>query len=141
MILETMAPTGPNPVVESGPLVKARVAHGKTVFAAVPNGEKVWVGSRPVEINGVIVNRDIFTSRQRAYGPGEEVELSQSEVDRLIELGFLVSLDSESKFGKQATIPLPTDTETITPENDPRRQSFAKRPPPPQSGVRTTTSP
>ena len=146
MILNQATPHGPNPVAPKAdePLVACRVCHGRSVHAKC-EGEPIWVGAVRVERNGELVMRDIFTSPQRAYQAGETIELPESEVNRLVELGY-VTLDETSLMPKPGPMlpQSPTDEPVITPENDPRRQAFAKRAPKTQRGTaqsRTTTSP
>jgi hypothetical protein len=76
-------------------MVEAVVAKGRSLH--VPTGRQIVVGSRPVEINGVTVHRDVMSAEVRIHGPGATVTLPRSEVDRLVELGFCVPNEKRVK--------------------------------------------
>ena len=139
---DKLHPTLPNMLpardgVDPGPLKSAKVARGRTLHLDDPNGKKRIVGSRPYEANGVTMYHDVTAVEFRVANPGEIVTLPQTEIDRLIGLGFLQSID-ESVGPRQARSVTP-DTGV---ENDPR---LANQPPPykgPKASLnRTRTSP
>jgi len=72
-----------SPVEDSGPRAKATVAKGRTIIAPAPGEGSDLVGFDP------FTAAPIRAPRQRAYGPGEEVQLPLSEIERLTRLGFL----------------------------------------------------
>jgi hypothetical protein len=82
-------PLGPNPMPADGPMVQAVVARGRCLH--IPTGRTNIVGTRPVEVNGTTVYRDVAAQEVRIFQQGATVELPQSEVDRLTELGFLIA--------------------------------------------------
>ena len=84
-----------------GPMVKARVAKGRTLHLPDPSGKRVIVGTRAVEVDGHITHADVTQSALMTAGPGTEVELAESEVKRLRELGFL-----ENPDGRYPTAPI-----------------------------------
>jgi hypothetical protein len=57
------------------------------------------VGSRAVEVNGTTVYRDVTAEEYRSAQPGEVVELPQSEIARLMELGFVQPIDGNPAAG------------------------------------------
>jgi len=67
----------------SGPMMQATVAPGRTVHAPHPT-EKACAGYDLEAKNHVMVPRQIV------HKPGSVIELPASEVERLIELGFLI---------------------------------------------------
>jgi hypothetical protein len=79
---------GPNPLPEEGPLTKATVARGRCVH--VPTGRQIRAGSRHFEIDGIPVYKDVMTQEVRIFNQGDTVELPESEIKRLTQLGFLV---------------------------------------------------
>jgi hypothetical protein len=79
-------------------------------------GKKKIVGTRPYEVNGVIMYRDITAQEIHVAGPGEVVELPLTEITRLTELGFLTPID-DGQPAKAKPI-RPTSPTGI--ENDPR---------------------
>ncbi len=99
---EKLLSSQPNPLppqqeVDPGPMGIAKVCRGRTVH--VPTGQKIVIGSRPYELNGAILHRDVTTQAYRSAGPGEIVELPQTEIDRLTELGFLQPIDDQPAKG------------------------------------------
>src|ERR1700730_12438167 len=84
-------PTGalPDPVnMAKTPVAKGRCLH-------LPIGDRHIVGTRPVEIDGTLIYKDVFAQEIRSAGPGEEVVLPVGEVERLRGLGYLVAIDDK----------------------------------------------
>jgi hypothetical protein len=90
-----MGPIAPPVEEETGPMGTARVARGRCLH--VPSGKKVVVGSRPIEINGTTVYRDVCTQEIAMFNEGAEVQLPVKEIERLKSLGFLVDDDKRLK--------------------------------------------
>lgn len=89
------APLSPAPssaaAAEPEPTAKAIVAKGRTVH--VPTGAKKEVGTVALASAAhpsAVTSFAVMTSVCVAKGPGEEVELSLSDIKRLTALGFLV---------------------------------------------------
>jgi len=87
------------PAEATGPLTKAVVRDGVTLHAPHPT-ERACVGF------DLEKGENVFVPRTIAYGPGCEVFLPFSEVQRLIGLRFLVDPDAE---------PIPVSTTGVSP--------------------------
>ena len=92
--LETPS-TAPTPEPAPG-MARATVCKGRSVHLPLPT--KKIVGSRPIEINGTTIHRNVEAAEIRIAGPGEEVTLPVDEVERLRGLGFLTD-DKPAKRG------------------------------------------
>ena len=92
----------------------AKVARGRCLH--VPTGKKVVVGSRPFEVNGAIVYRDVTADETRSALPGDVVSMPQQEIDRLMALNFLIPIDDQPRKGMKVK---PARPQTGI-DNDPR---------------------
>jgi hypothetical protein len=90
-------PTAPSPEPDVGPTGRAVVAKGRSVHIALET--KRIVGSRPIEINGTTIHRNVEAAEIRIAGPGETVELPEAEIERLRGLGFLVDDQPATRRG------------------------------------------
>jgi hypothetical protein len=115
---DKLHPTLPNlsHVIEQdpGPMGQAKVARGRTVH--VPTGIRKVIGSKGYEVNGAVVYRDVTQEEFNVANPGDTVTLPQTEIDRLMELGFLQSIDDHPAKVSRPRAPRP-DTGI---KNDPR---------------------
>ncbi len=100
---------GPSALAENGPPTRAIVRRGRCLHVPVPGGRQVVIGSRPYEVDGVVVHRDITTSETKIFNQGEEVELPLSEVVRLTELGFLEPIEPKAKPRPPVQTSIPND--------------------------------
>jgi hypothetical protein len=94
--LQETPPTAPSPEPAPG-MARGVVAKGRSIDIGLPT--KKIVGSRPIEIGGVTVYKDVEAAEQRKAQPGDIVELPEAEIERLRGLGFLVAPDAPAKRG------------------------------------------
>ncbi len=79
----------PPPPEDKGPLMKGRVARGRSVHLVDRDAPLEHVGYAQILIDGTSTLKAITRAPMRAAGPGETVELPAAEVARLRDLGFL----------------------------------------------------
>jgi hypothetical protein len=118
----------PNP---DEPLVRAVVARGRSVDVVIP-GEKIVVGSRPYDVGGTVVFKDVTAAKVHRAREFEEVWLPESEVIAGRRDGFLMAEEDEPPPKKKASSepksePEPDPTSITGIKNDPRLNPTAKR--------------